>query len=67
MMSGDREGGERIGDLEAADVEALAEPGGKQAEQNGRGGPDIRAEVNGVRLKGERLVFACSLVELAGA
>ena len=46
---------------------ALTRPGGGEAEEDGEGGPDVGAEVDGVGFKGERVGFAGGLAELAGA
>ena len=61
------ESGDGISDFEAPDVEAFSEQGCKQTEEDGRRGPDIRAEVDSVCFKRERLVFLRGLMKLASA
>ena len=48
MMAATTQGGDGVGELERGLVEALAECGGGEAEQDGEGGPDVGAEVGGV-------------------
>ena len=58
MMAATSEGGDGVGVFEGGDVEALAGEGGEQAEEDGDGGPDVGAEVDGVGGEGS---LRCSL------
>ena len=67
MMSGDEQGGDGVGQLEGGDVPVLPGVGGGQADEDGGGGPDVGAEVEGVGLEGFARMLAGDAAEVAGA
>ena len=65
--AGDDDGGDGVGEFECGDVEVLADEAGGEAEEDGDGGPDVGAEVDGVGFEGFARCFGGDAVELAGA
>ena len=65
--AGDDDGGDGVGEFELGDVEVLADVGGGEAEEDGEGGPDVGAEVDGVGFEGFAVGLGGDALELAGA
>ena len=65
--AGDEDGGDGVGELELRDVPVLAGVGGGEAEEDGEGGPDVGAEVDGVGFEGFALGLVGDALEFAGA
>ena len=63
----DDDGGDRVGEFECGDVEVFANVGGGEAEEDGDGGPDVGAEVDGVGFEGFAFGLGGDAKELAGA
>jgi hypothetical protein len=65
--AGDEDGGDGVGEFEGGDVPVCAREGGDEAEEDGGGGPDVRAEVDSVGFEGLAFGLAGDAIELAGA
>ena len=63
---GDDDGGDGVGEFQERDVPVLSGVGGGEADEDGGGGPDVGAEVDGIGFKGFAAVLDGYAVEGAG-